>query len=409
MEEGRVSDYAERSVGTDQGAGMVEPAGTSSERSRPGRPVGWLAAVVGIVLLAVLAMSAVAIAGRVDSRVAALLAARDPGARVNGNTIIATGAGARVYGGRGRGNFMAALGSRETIVGGNRGDNLGALGDRVTIVGGGGNDLLYGDRGATLVGGGGRDLLVNRGANTTIRAGTGDVVMASGRHDRVLCSRGSRNVTIYDDRSTSISGTCRAGHGRVLPVRQVRQPARAVAAAGAVTGDGSNDRPFSAPCDGGGVDCTISAFSQRTLSGAWANEYVPAYRCPSDHPYRLNKNYAPSFNTWGAGVEIARDEVSGLGFPVNVLITGNSYFKERTAPNLFSGTLTGFPNSSVTNWLWGGTHWYRIILHCTSDRCHGTDLVGRPPGCARGAIADRPRRAASPMRLNWPGGSPGQL
>jgi hypothetical protein len=371
--------------------------------------------VVGIVLVAVLAVSAVAIAGGVDSRAAARLAARDPGARVNGNTIIATGAGARVYGGRGRLNFIAALGSRETIVGGNRGDDLGALGDRVTIIGGGGNDLLYGDRGATLIGGGGRDLLVNRGANTTIRAGTGDVVMASGRHDRVLCPRGSRNVTIYDDRSTSISATCRAGHGRVLPVRQVPTravgaPARAVASAGAVTGNGSNDSPFSAPCDDpGNVDCTISAFPQRTLSGAWANEYVPAYICPSDHPYRLRKNYAPSFNTWGDGVEIVRDEVSGLGFPVNVLITGNSYFKERTPPNLFSGTLTGFPNSSATNWLWGGTHSYRIILHCTSDRCHGTDLVGRPPSCGRGAIADRPRRAVSTMRLNWPGGSPGQL
>src|SRR5436190_4766926 len=306
IEEGRVSDSAELSVGSDLG-GPVEPAGTSSERSRPGRPLPRLAAVVGIVLVAVLAVSAVAIAGQGDLRVAARLAARDPGARVNGNTIIATGAGARVYGGRGRANFMAALGSRETIVGGSRGDNLGALGDRATIIGGGGNDLLYGDRGATLVGGGGRDLLVNRGANTTIRAGTGDIVMASGRHDRVLCSRGSRNVTIYDDRSTSIGAACRAGHGRVLPVRQLRQPARAVAAAGAVTGNGSNDRPFSAPCDDPGrVDCTITAFPQRTLSGAWANEYVPAYKCPSDHQYLLRKKYAPSFNTWGPGVEIVR-------------------------------------------------------------------------------------------------------
>src|SRR5439155_9613000 len=128
MEEGRVSDSAERSVGSDQWEGAVEPAGNSRERSRPGRPLGWLAAVVGIVLLAVLAVSAVAIAGRVDSRVAARLATRDPGARVNGNTIIATGIAARVYGGRGRPNFMAALGSRERIVGGNRGDDLGALG-----------------------------------------------------------------------------------------------------------------------------------------------------------------------------------------------------------------------------------------------------------------------------------------
>jgi hypothetical protein len=411
MEEDGVSDFVEGSVGSDRGLSTTERAGTSMERSRHGRSLGWLAAVVGIVLLAALAVSAVAIAGPAHSRLAVRLASRDPGARVNGDTIVVTGGGAGVHGARGRPNLIAALGSRETIVGGNRGDNLAALGDRVTIIGGGGNDLLYGGREATLVGGGGRDLLVDRGANAIIRAGSGDVVIGSGRHDRVMCSRGSRNVTVYAGRSDPVSSRCRAGHGRVLPLRRlrrVRQSARA-AAAGVVTGNGSNDHPFSAPCDNpGNVDCTISAFPERTLSGAWANEYVPAYVCPSDHPYRLNKNYAPSFNTWGPGVEIVRDDVSGLGFPVNVLITGNSYFNERTPPNLFSGTLTGFPNSSATNWLWGGTHHYRIVLHCTSDRCHGTDLVGRPPGCARGAIADRPRQAGSAKRLDWSGSSPGQ-
>jgi hypothetical protein len=394
-----VSDSVESSVGSDRGAGAVELAGTPSERSRPGRPLGWLAAVVGIVLLAVFAVSTAAIAGPAHSRLANRLTARDPGARVNGDTIVVTGAGAHVYSARGRLNFIAALGSHETIVGGNRGDSLAALGGRVTIIGGGGNDLIYGDRRATLVGGGGQDLLVDRGANATIRAGSGDVVIASGRHDRVLCSPGSRNVTVYAGRSASVSSTCGAGHGRILSLTRLRQPVRPAAAANVVNGDGSNDHPFVAPCDDpGNVDCTISAFPQRTLSGAWANEYVPAYKCPSDHPYRLNKNYAPSFNTWGAGVEIVRDEVSGLGFPVNVLITGNSYFNEPTPPNLFSGTLTGFPNSSATNWLWGGTHYYRIVLHCSSNRCHGTDLVGPPPGCPS-AIADRPRQAASTKRL----------
>ncbi len=394
-----MSDSGEGSVGSDRGPGAVDPAGTSSERSRPGRPLGWLAAAVGIVLLAVLAVSAVAIAGPAHSRLAARLASRDPGARVNGDTIVATGGGARVYGAHGRPDFIAALGSHETIVGGNRGDNLAALGDNVTIVGGGGNDLLYGDRGATLIGGGGQDLLVDRGANATIRAGSGDVVIVSGRHDRVLCSRGVRNVTVYAGRSDSVSSTCRAGHGRVLPPSRLRQAALPAATPSVVKGDGSNDHPFVAPCDDpGNVDCTIAAFPRRTLSGAWANEYVPAYECPSDHPYRLNKNYAPSFNTWGAGVQIVRDDVSGLGFPVDVKITGSSYFSEPTPPNLFSGTLTDFPNSSATNWLWGGTHWYRIVLHCSSNRCHGTDLVGSPPGCASGAIADRPRQAGIAKR-----------
>ena len=42
-------------------------------------------------------------------------------------------------------------------------------------------------------------------------------------------------------------------------------------------------------------------------------------------------------------------------------------------------------------------HGYRIVLHRSSNRCHGTDLVGSPPGCP-GAISDRPRRARSAKR-----------
>ncbi len=389
-----MSDYADGKVARDPTAGRAEPAGTWRGRSRPaGRSLGWCAAVVGVVAL--LPVSAVAIAARVDSRVAARLAARDPGARVNGNTIIARGTGARVNGGRGRPNFIAALGSEQTIVGGNRGDNLAVLDDHVTIRGGPGNDLLYGESGATLVGGAGQDLLVARGANATIRAGSGDVVRVSGRHQRVLCSRGSRNVTVYAGRSTSVSSTCRAGQGRVLSLRRPRQPARQVTTAGVVTGVGSNDSPFVAPCDDPqDEDCTITAFPARTLSGAWANEYVPAYECPSDHPYLLNNNYAPPFTTWGPGVEIRGDDTPA-GRPIDVAITGYSYFNEPTPPNLFSGTLTGFPNSSATNWLWGGTHWYQVVLHCSSNRCHGTDQVGPPPDCPGGAIADRPRQAGS--------------
>src|SRR5262249_21149506 len=148
-------------------------------------------------------------------------------------------------------------------------------------------------------------------------------------------------------------------------------------------------------------------FPARTLKGAWANEFVPAYRCPPSDQYLLRKGYAPPFTSWGPGVQIVRDEVSGLGYPVNVSITGKSYYEERTTPNLFSGTLTGFPNSSATNWLWGGDHSYRIILHCTSDRCNGTDNVGKPPRC-RGGTADRPRQAGSAIRPDRPVNARGQ-
>jgi Ca2+-binding RTX toxin-like protein len=345
-----------------------------------------IATVVVVVLLAVLTVSAEAIGQPGDSRRALRLAAHDPGARVQGNTIVATGARARVYGSRGRPNFIAALGSRQTIVGGRRGDHLAALGDHVTIIGGGGHDLVFGHRGARLIGGSGRDTLVARAAEATLRAGSGDVVVAR-RDAQVLCSRSSQNVTVYAGENASVSSTCRAADTRVLSLSELKQPVRKVGTPSAVTGDGSNDNPFVAPCDDpGNVDCTISAFPARTLSGAWANEYVPAYKCPAGNPYLLNKNYAPPFTTWGSGVEISFD-TTPVGTPIDVAITGYSYYDEPTPPNLFSGTLTGFPNSTATNWLWGGSHWYRITLHCTSDRCHGTDAVGTPPGCG-GRTAD---------------------
>jgi hypothetical protein len=390
-----VSDSAPVKAVYDRELGIAP--GVLTEGSRRARRFGSVATVVGVVLLAVLTVSADAIARAGDSPPKLRLTARDPGARVHGNTIVATGARARVYGSRGRPNFVAALGSHQTIVGGGRGDHLAALGDHVTIIGNGGDDVVYGARGARLVGGSGQDLLVARGADATLRAGSGDVVVAR-RDARVLCSRSSRNVTVYAGQDASVSSMCRAAGARVLPLSQLEQPERPAATPSVVEGDGSNDNPFVAPCDDpGNVDCTVTAFPARTLNGSWANEYVPAYKCPAGHPYELNKNYAPSFKTWGAGVEIWFDSTPA-GTPIDVNITGHSYFEEPTPPNLFSGTLTGFPHSSATNWLWGGMHWYRIVLHCTSDRCHGTDLVGTPPGCP-GAIADlapsRHRRAES--------------
>lgn len=334
--------------------------------------------MVGIVLLSVLAVSAAATAGPARSGLAARLAARDPGARVDGDTIVVTGGGARVYGAPDRPNFIAALGSHETIVGGNREDDLAALGDGVTIIGGAGNELLYGDRGASLNAGSGHDILTERGAHATIRARTGDVVFDGGRDDRVLCPRGARDVTVYAGRSDSVSATCRAGGGRVLYTRLLRAAALPAAEPREITGDGTNDRPFVAPCDPGGVDCTVSVFPSRTLDGGWANEFVPAYKCPSNAPYLYNHNYAPAFTTWGPGVEIVRDDVPGLGYPVQVYINNSSL------DNLENGIRTGLGGSTATNWLWGGRHWYRIVLHCTSVRCSAYELnLGRPRGCPR--------------------------
>jgi hypothetical protein len=123
--------------------------------------------------MVVTALAAVLLVGLAVSASAKLLAAGlaalDPGARLLGDTIVATGRGGRVLGARDRPNFIVALGSGETIVGGARHDELGALGDNVTIQDGGGKDLIHGGRGVTLVGGSGRDLIIDAKDDATVR------------------------------------------------------------------------------------------------------------------------------------------------------------------------------------------------------------------------------------------------
>jgi hypothetical protein len=132
-------------------------------------------------------------------------------------------------------------------------------------------------------------------------------------------------------------------------------------AAQAVNGDGSTGNPFTAPCDDpADIDCRVDAFAGRSLTGLWTNEYVPAYECPQDHAWLLNQSYHP----WGTRL-VPGVEVVGLG-PVGVSISGASFDRD----GFSVGTLTGFPNSSATNWTLG-TNSYKVILHCTSDQSHG--------------------------------------
>jgi hypothetical protein len=320
------------------------------------------------------------------------LAAKDPGALHGGNTIVASKRGAPVHGVPGRKNHMAALAAGATIHGGSGHDELGARAPRVTLRGRGGRDVIHGGRDGTLIGGPGADLLTATRSGATARAGPRDYVVLRGRGDRVVCRSGARGVVILRSPGTKVDPACRRGGARVRTdeVGSSRSP-RARGAQQAVTGDGSIANPFRVPCDRGGVDCTVSAFPERTLSGSWTNEFVPAYQCPGGHPYLLNKTYSPPFTTWGWGVEIREDQSD---FAIGVSITGQLLVDTPFPNDVFGGTLTGYPNSSATNWLWGGSHWYKVVLHCTSDPCRSTDLVGRPKGCrgnARRQLAERGR------------------
>ena len=324
-----------------------------------------------------------------DGPTAAQLAARDPGALHGGNTIVVTKPRAHVFGVPGRRNHVAALGAGATVDGGSRADVLAARAPRVILRGGAGRDVIHGGPYGTLIGGPGADLVTATRGGAKVQAGAGDVVVLDGRGDRVVCRSGARRLVILRSSGTAVDRACRRGGARVraLATRAPKPPATRAAL---VTGDGGNGNPFTAPCDDpGDVDCTVSAFPHRDLSGAWANEFVPAYECPTDHPYLVSKEYAPPFTSWGAGVEIQEDDSR---FPIDVSITSQRLLQPPLA-NVFGGTYTGFPNSGATNWLWGGSHWYKVVLHCTSDKCHSTDNVGPPPGCGSGAKRQIGRRA----------------
>jgi Ca2+-binding RTX toxin-like protein len=99
---------------------------------------------------------------------AGALTPRDPGARVNGNTIVTTGNNEAVLGVPHRPNFILGLRPNETIVGGAGDDQIRAFGTNVTVRARSGNDLIYGGPSGTLIGGPGRDLLIETEAYPTV-------------------------------------------------------------------------------------------------------------------------------------------------------------------------------------------------------------------------------------------------
>ena len=213
------------------------------------------------------------------------------------------------------------------------------------IHGFGGHDRLHGGHGHDLIhGGGGHDRIVGGRGHDLIRGGPG--------HDRLhggpattASSTGREHGR--DHRAGNKPRRCRRRQQRPRPLlarldqqhrRRPRRPAppplpqpslhRPLRAAQRhnhnaqrrqkpVTGDGTNDDPYIAPCDNEKqTDCVVSSFPARSLTGLWANEYVPAYKCPTSHPYlyaRTTRPLAPRCRR--------ASRSSGLG-PIGVSITG---------------------------------------------------------------------------------------
>jgi RTX calcium-binding nonapeptide repeat (4 copies) len=373
----------------------------------------WMLVGAGVVVAGVGAAAQVALedarAGSGGERLAVRLLRLDPGALVGGNTQVASVAGARLVGVPGRVNFMIGLGPRQRIMGGGGHDQLGALGVGGSVHGGrghdlihgfGGHDRLHGGRGRDLmhggpghdriVGGHGHDLLrggrghdrlhggrgddrfIDRQGNTVVitGAGTNHVDVADGNSDRVHCSSGSRNRIVVDP-GDWLHPRCRSQASITLlrqdrAARTARRRARSTQQS-KITGDGSTDNPYTAPCDNERQTiCVVGSFRARSLSQLWDTENVPAYKCPASHPYLYAQNYAPFGTALPDGVEVA-----GLG-PIGVSITGI-----KTSGGWAIGTLTGVPNSSATSWSIG-TNSYQVRLHCSKTTANGYWFAGRP-------------------------------
>jgi RTX calcium-binding nonapeptide repeat (4 copies) len=347
---------------------------------------------------------------------AKVLRKRDPGKRVDGETLVATKTGAVLRGARRRINFEMALGRGEVLIGGATHDELGAYtgvrGVRIDggagpdlihgigldqhISGGAGNDLIYGGPGDDMINGGpGDDTIYGGPGNDTINGGGGDdrimdlhgattVTTGSGAasvdvrdgqgDDRVICGAGGQ-TRVLADRSDRLSRSCRrmtvsaatrifggmaTGHrAAVGPVAHT---------ADGVTGNGTDNQSYEQDCTTSYGDyCSTPLFPARTLQHLWSNEGVPSYACQynpggyspgADPVYLYPLNLAPggTIIPWGLGV-------LGLG-PIGMSITGT--ISGLGTDGQAAGTDSSAGASSVTNWQIKANS-YQIQLYCTND------------------------------------------
>jgi hypothetical protein len=273
--------------------------------------------------------------------------------------------------------LIHGFGGHDRLHGGHGHDLIHGGGGRDRIVGGHGHDLIRGGPGHDrLHGGPGDDRFFDRQGDTVVITGSGTnhVDVADGSHrDRVHCSPGSTNRIVVD-RGDRVHRHCR---NQASIVRYVQPPTDTGAthtaqhdprsAQSTITGDGSSDNPYSAPCDNEAQTiCVVGSFHARSLSQLWDSENVPAYKCPPSHAYLHAQSYAPFGTSLPDGVE-----VTGLG-PIGVSISGI-----KTSGGWAIGTLTGFPNSSATSWSID-TNSYQVKLHCSKTTANSYWFAGRP-------------------------------
>jgi hypothetical protein len=299
----------------------------------------------------------------------------NPAGNLGGKSIVGTQPGQHLHGVEGKPNFMIALADGITIHGASANDELGVgahANDVRILAPESGHSLIVGGPGSTIVvGGKGHNHVVShaRGAKVVLKS-PHDKVVVNGRDSRVVCVEEAHHELIKVDEDVEVSERCRGHHDKIKTIEgssTAKRP-RITSRAVTFTGRGTNEDPYTAKeCNGNDypIGCHL-AFPPRVLKGLWANEHVPAYKCPAQDPWLRDVEYAPFGTTLPDGVEVA-----GLG-PVGVSITASSrepaesYPGYEPGPNDHgqrNGTKTGSNFSSATNWTIG-TVAYQVVLHC---------------------------------------------
>ena len=276
------------------------------------------------------------------------LAKLDPGGRIGANTTIGTANGDSLLGVPNRINFIVALGSGETMVGGRGADQLGALGRNATIEGGAGNDLIHGGPGHDIIyGGSGNDLIIDTKGTATIRTGPGrnEVKVAGHKgRDQVLCAPGSVD-RIFAERGDYIAPSCRKAPGSRVVYHRLTATAAGSAQVARKT-NGCTNNPH--------ADCAFLAASG-SLPGFWWSQKTPERQCPASHQYLQFLDTVPFGSNYPFGVEMKN--VGNIGFFAPRLIRSDDY-------------VIGARAGSVTNWTFSTQPW-EMWLHCTSDKSKG--------------------------------------
>jgi hypothetical protein len=297
----------------------------------------------------------------------------NPAGNLGGESIIGTQPGQHLKGVEGKPNFMIALADGITIHGASANDELGVgahANDVRILAPESGHSLIVGGPGSTIVVGG-------KGSNHVVSHGKGakivlksphDEVVANGRETKIVCTEDASHELIKVDEDVEVSEECRGRDGTIKIIGEgheaAKRPRRTTRAA-AITGAGTNENPYTAQtCNASvGVGCQLK-FPPRTLTGLWANEYVPAYRCPKEDPWLMDTEHAPFGTHLPDGVEVLG--LGPVGVSISRILTVPDYASISTVGKP-AGTETGAGASSATNWTIG-TVSYQVVLHCTRNR-----------------------------------------